>query len=140
MKCESFCHDSPNMSNKKARLVLELSVLMLPLIRLQIPATGRVAAPDKPRRGAARIMLPHAVTWGNLHLLDKYIQKIRNIYTCTVRIRIQTIISMRVKKCVWPQHISKRIQEINIMRLSEESQGVIFNQGSAGLSRSTYNQ
>ena len=27
----------------------------------------------------------------------------------TVRIRIQTIISMRVNKCVWPQHISKRI-------------------------------
>ena len=29
--------------------------------------------------------------------------------SATVRIRIQTIISMRVKKCVWPQHISKRI-------------------------------
>ena len=32
-----------------------------------------------------------------------------HVHEHTVRIRIQTIISMQVKKCVWPQHISKRI-------------------------------
>ena len=46
--------------------------------------------------GVRVCVLLHAVTW-------------RAPVQCTVRIRIQTIISMQVKKCVWPQHISKRI-------------------------------